>query len=86
MTEFFAGGMDNWSNSERGMWGDFEGFGGAFDDGVAQAMFHEAYFNFDHDTETINTLRDAFDGYMFENYGVDFDSVFDWDAYRESYG
>lgn len=85
MVEFWAGGIDDWSNAERGMWEDFDSFG-VVDDPVAQAMFHEAYFNFDHDSETINTLRDAFDDYMHSEYGIDFDSVFDWDAYRESYG
>lgn len=85
MVDIFGTPFDEWSAREQDLWGDIEQFGVA-DDPQAQTLFHEAYFNFDLDTDTINAIRDAFDGYMMDEYGIDFDAVFDWNAYREMYG
>lgn len=85
MVDIFGTPFEEWSSREQNMWGDFSDFG-VTGDVQAETLFHEAYFNFDLDTETINAIRDAFDGYMMEEYGIDFDAVFDWEAYREAYG
>lgn len=77
---------NDWSNSERDMWQDaFEPIG-AFDDRVAQALFNEGYFNFDIDSSDRMAIREALDDYMMSEYGVDFNEIFDWEAWREAYG
>lgn len=80
--EFIPNG---WTNSEQDMWQNVTEGTGALNDEVAQALFNEAYFNFDLSSDQIGAIRDALDGYMMDQYGLDFDEVFDWEAYREAY-
>lgn len=68
------------------MWSDAFEPVGAFDDRVAQALFNEGYFNFDITTSERSAIRDALHDYMIDTYDVDFDEIFDWQAWREAYG
>jgi len=86
LSQFFDFLPDNWSSWEKDLWTDaFEPIG-AFDDRVAQALFNEAYFNFDISTPERVAIRETLDDYMMREYGVDFDDIFDWQAWREAYG
>lgn len=76
---------DGWSSYEKEAWAGSLGSLGSNDDRVAQALFNEGYFNFDLPSDQINAIRDALDDYLFENYGIDFNDIFDWEAYREAY-
>lgn len=75
-----------WGQAENQMWLDtFSDMGGT-EDPILTTMFHESYFNFDLPSDQINGFREAFDAYMYDTYGVDFDRIFDWEAYRDAYG
>lgn len=75
-----------WPTYEKEMWTDaFEPLA-AFEDRTAQTLFNEGYFNFELPSEQISAIRDALDSYLLQEYGVDFDEIFDWEAYREAYG
>ena len=43
-----------------------------FDDNLSPDFRHATY--------------DALSDYIMDEYGIDFDDIFDWDAYREWYG
>lgn len=87
MTKFEWGFLpDNWSNNEKDMWvGAFEPIG-AFDDRHAQALFNEGYFNFELPSDERVAIREALDEYLMNEYGIDFDEIFDWEAWRDAYG
>lgn len=77
---------DEWSPTESQL---FEQFVNGDDlmenDRLLQALYDEAMFNFDlpHSDRVLilETMRD----YVWDEYGIDFDDVFDWEAYREAY-
>jgi hypothetical protein len=77
---------DDWDNSENRIWdqlvsGD-EWMGG---DPVLQELFDTSFLNPD---VTTDERRDAYDElveYMWNEYGVDFEDVFDWEDYRVYY-
>ena len=56
-----------------------------YEDQWVQTLYDAALF--DHDVASsdrsiiLNQLRD----YMWDEYGMDFDNVFDWDGFREAY-
>jgi hypothetical protein len=53
----------------------------------AQALFHEAFFHRDAwDSEQLGAIRDTLREYLYDTYDIDFDAVFDWEAWREAYG
>ena len=78
-------GTEAWSDRQVDLWGDIVEFG-VTSDGVAESLFHAAYFEFDRSTDEINAIRDTLDQYLMDEYGIDFDAAFDWEAYREMYG
>lgn len=61
---------------------------GDFNDPVAEALFHEGYFVRDSgfSPDELGAIRDSLTDYLRDEYGIEFDDVFDWDAWRESYG
>lgn len=77
----------DWSDRSADMWYDtFSESTGIFYDWTAQALYHDAYFNFDLTTDQIRGIRDNLHDYMQQVYGVDFLQTFDWQRYREDYG
>lgn len=75
-----------WSDRQKSLWTDFDDkHSGLVDDRIAQTLFHEAYFNFDIDPNTRAAIRENLDAYLLDEYGVDFESEFDWKAYKEMY-
>lgn len=81
---------NSWSNTERALYENAfldvnNGYGTAYTDDVAQAMYHEGYFNFDISSDHRIAIRDALHSYLMDEYAIDFDSQFDWAAWREMY-
>lgn len=77
---------NDWSDAEKNLWHDtFDPIGG-FADRQAQALFDAGYFNTDISSDDRSAIRDALSDYLMDTYGVDFDEVFDWEAWREAYG
>lgn len=75
---------EDWSAFQKNLYGD--AFGDVFySDRTAEVLYNEAFFNFDAREGEITALREALEQYMMSEYGVDFNEVFDWDAWRENY-
>lgn len=75
-----------WSGRETDMWERFNAYG-ITDDPVAQALFHEGFYNpGTHEGVDKLAIRDTLADYLRDEYGLDFDDVFDWEAWREMYG
>jgi hypothetical protein len=81
-------GDESWFNSTEGnLWSDLvDDLPSALDDRLAQALYHEAYY--DHDILTPERIgaREALEDFMWDEYGIDFEAEFDWDAWREFMG
>lgn len=81
-------GDESWFNSTEGnLWSDLvDDRLTALDDRLAQALYHEAYY--DHDILTPDRIgaREALEDFMWSEYGIDFEADFDWDAWREYMG
>lgn len=73
----------NWSNTEHFLW---DSAFGEFNDPTAQALFHAGYFDQDYTTAERAAIRAELDRYLDDEYDIDFDDVFDWESWRESYG
>lgn len=79
-------GMNDWSSVEFSLYDTAVGNNpGAFEDTFTQALYDTALFNFDIDANERAIVLDALRDRMWDEYGVDFDDVFDWEAYREAY-
>lgn len=79
-------GINEWSNVEFNLFDNMAGGNeNLYDDQWVQTLYDAALF--EHDIASgdrgaiLNSLRD----YLWDEYGIDFDNVFDWDAYREAY-
>lgn len=77
---------NNWSETEKDLWQDAFESVGAFDDRYAQTLFNAGYFETDYSSDERSAIRDRLSEYLMDEYGVDFDDVFDWEAWREAYG
>lgn len=82
---------ESWSEGETNLWtGALSEIGGReaetiADDTFATFLYHEAFFDTDLNGEYRQSAYEAFIGYMEETYGVEWEDVFDWDAFREEY-
>lgn len=76
-----AGGINEWSDNEFRMFENLELPEEAFDDYFVQWAFDQALFSPDEDylshKEAMRYLRNRLE----DDYGIDFDSIFDWDDY-----
>jgi hypothetical protein len=78
---------DHWYHDETSMFVDM--LGGdphLVGDDSLQLLFHEALFDMELDPDTRDNIYNTLVEYMWDEYGIDFDDVFDWEAYREWYG
>jgi len=79
-------GMNEWGYIEfslyEGMANDFQPL---YNDTMAQNLFDAALFDHDISRGDRAAIMDSLRDYMWEEYGIDFDDVFDWEAYREAY-
>ena len=79
----FIGG---WTENQQSLYESaFEPIG-AFDDPVAQTLFENGYLNPDVSSDDRITAREVLSDYIADTYGYDFDDIFDWEAWRDSYG
>lgn len=58
---------------------------GLYADTFIQNLYDAALFNYDIDTAERKIILEAMRDRMWDEYGVDFDNVFDWEAFREAY-
>lgn len=83
-------GFEGWSSNEFRMFDELNMPDSAFNDPFVQQYFDNALFDFDHaltPEEHADNL-DALKEYLWDEYGLDYDDVFDaewWDDYRELY-
>jgi hypothetical protein len=80
--------FEDLSGAEQSLWiSSFASNENLYYDATAQALFHEAYFNpGGWDKDELSAIRDNLHDYLMDEYGIDFDEVFDWEAWREAYG
>lgn len=79
-------GINEWSDVEFNLFdGMTQSNDSLYQDQWVQTLYDAALFG--HDVSgsdraaVLNALRD----YMWDEYGMDFDDVFDWEGYREAY-
>jgi hypothetical protein len=76
-----------WDQDETELWIDLTaGTIGAERDPELQSLFDDAMFNPDLSREERQEAYEMMIDYMWEAYALDFEDVFDWEAYREYYG
>lgn len=79
---------DEWSARESSLFDDFaekSETAGIHDDQMLQALYDAALFDFDISHEDRLAIRETLKDYVWEEYGIDFDDVFDWESWRENY-
>lgn len=77
---------ENWDMDEQASWQDFVDENSALgNDDYAMIMFHEAFFDLDLAPPDRDEWHDRLEEYLMEEYGIDFDDVFDWAYYDEWY-
>lgn len=76
-----------WSSTEERL---FEDIGARneniFGDDLLQQAFDIGWFDMNVSTEYREAARDYVVEWLDTEYGIAFDDVFDWDAWREAYG
>lgn len=76
----------NWNYVEMHLFdGMASGNGELENDRFVQALYDTALFNHDISARDRAAVLDALKDYMWDEYGVSFDDVFDWDGYRSAY-
>lgn len=75
---------EQFSRTEGMLWDDFA-IKSVYNDPVAQALFHSAYFDQSVSQDDRAAIRDALNDYMADEYNIEFQEVFDWDTWRENY-
>lgn len=76
--------FNDFSSAEDALWSD--AFGEEFFDPTAQALFHAAYFApGEYEPDELSAIREQLASYLDAEYDIDFNEVFNWDAWREAY-
>jgi hypothetical protein len=79
-------GMNDWSYVEFGLFDSMaSGNMPLYNDPYAQNLYDAALFDHDISSGDRAIVLDSLRDYMWDEYGVDFDDVFDWGGYREAY-
>lgn len=77
---------DSWYTSEADMFFNMAGGDGdMLNDESLQLLFDTAYFEDGLTPEERHDAREALAEYLAEEYDIDFDTAFDWEAYRDHY-
>jgi hypothetical protein len=78
--------IDDWGYIEFGMFENMaNGYVPFYEDRQLQALYDAALFNYDIGMGDRGAIIEGLRDYMWDEYGVDFDSIFDWESYREAY-
>lgn len=56
-----------------------------YNDQFVQNLYDAALFDYDLSKTDRAAVLEGLREYMWDEYGMDFDDVFDWEAYREAY-
>lgn len=77
---------DDWSRLENQLWMDMGENTDVLNDRYLQAVYEAAYFdqNVPHNDRIY--LREQLTILLRDEYGLNFDDIFDWEAWREAYG
>ena len=79
--------IDRFYEREYDFWHEaFQEHPEVYNDRMAQAVFHEAFFEFTYDNDQREALQGYLEDYLWDEYEVDFSELFDWEGYREWYG
>jgi hypothetical protein len=79
-------GINEWGDIEFNLYDNMAGYHDAlYADQWLQTLYDAALFNHDVSTEDRTVILNHLRDYMWDNYGMDFDNVFDWDGFREAY-
>jgi len=75
-----------WSNAEERLFEDVAINDSLLNDDIFQQAFDVGWFSPDVDDAYRAAAREYVEDWLEQEYGVQFDEVFDWDAWREQYG
>lgn len=75
----------NWEDIPGQLWDDVTN-GRGWEDEYGKFLFDNAFIAEDLNSEERAHSRDLLKDWIIEEYGYDFDDVFDWETYREWYG
>ena len=80
-------GINEWtSNVEFRLFDEMAGHDPAmYSDPWVQNLYDAALFEHDISTADRSAILTSLRDYMWDEYGVDFDDVFDWEGFREAY-
>jgi hypothetical protein len=77
---------DDWFPAEQDMFMDLLGNNaGGLGDSYLQELFDIAMFDTDISREVRDDAYDSLVDYLWNEYGIDFEDMFDWEDYREWY-
>lgn len=76
-----------WSDTEAELFQPLvsESEGALANDRLAQALYDEAMFNMDLSRDDRFDIMETLRDYLWEEYEIDFDDIFDWEGWREVY-
>ena len=76
-----------WSRTEQALWDEVEEQLPlmAREDSTVRFLYDLAFFDFSLSTSDRRHARLVLSEYLWDEYGVDFDEVFDWEEYRNRY-
>lgn len=76
-----------WSSTEERLFEDIgERNEQIFNDELLQQAFDVGWFDMNVSSEYREAAREFVIEWLDSEYGIEFDDVFDWDAWREAYG
>jgi hypothetical protein len=77
----------NWDAAETSLYEDMISHGppSIEDDRTLELLFDTALFQTDLNPGDRDAILDELYNYLWDEYGLDFDEVFDWEGYREWY-
>lgn len=79
-------GINEFSNIEFRLFDQMAGHDSRmFNDRMVQTLYDAALFEHDISKQDRSAILNSLRDYMADNYGVDFDDVFDWEGFREAY-
>lgn len=80
---------DHWSAEEADIYREMiDDYPDLLDDPVIETLVHAAYFDMESgfSARELDSIREELSTYLEDNFGLDWDDIFDWEAYREWYG
>lgn len=83
MADYFSE-FESWSPTEHALWDRMWGAEDVHDD-VAEALYHNGFYNFDVSHDDRMAIRESLSSYLSSEYGIDFQAEFDWESWREGY-